>query len=223
MATEAAGQHVIIVGCGRVGSSLARRVTAVGHTAAVIDRRQEAFDRFLTDWEGEKIVGTGFDRDRLRAAGINHATAVAAVTSGDNSNIIVARVARETYGVERVVTRIYDTRRAALYARLGIPTIATVDWTVREAAHLVLAESNVDTDWAHPSDAVAVTRRRVPGHFIGTPIAEIERPPQLRVLAVTRAGATDVMAAEALLQDHDELVLAGTRGAIAEFDSKETH
>lgn len=223
MATDTDPQHVVVVGCGRVGSSLARRVTAAGHTAAVIDRRQEAFDRFLADWPGDKIVGTGFDRDRLRAAGIERATAVAAVTSGDNSNIIVARVARETYGIERVVARIYDTRRAALYAQLGIPTIATVDWTVHEAAHLVIAESTGDAEWAHPSDAVAVARRRLPAHLVGTPITHIERSPHLRVLAVTRAGATIVMEAESLLQDNDELVLAGTRPAIADFDSKETN
>jgi trk system potassium uptake protein TrkA len=223
MVTEVAVQHVIVVGCGRVGSALARRVTAAGHTASVIDRRQEAFDRFLADWPGDKILGTGFDRDRLCAAGIERATAVAAVTSGDNSNIIVARVARETYGIERVVARIYDSRRAALYSQLGIPTIATVDWSVHEAAHLVIAESDAGTEWAHPSGAVAVARRRLPEHLVGTPIAKIENSPQLRVLAVSRAGATVVLDAEALLQDNDELVLAGTRPAIADFDAKEAN
>jgi trk system potassium uptake protein TrkA len=138
MSIDASTQHVVIVGCGRVGSSLARRITAAGHSAAVIDRRPEAFERFLTGWPGDKILGTGIDRECLVAAGIERATAVAAVTSGDNSNIIVARVAREIYGVERVVARIYDSRRAALYARLGIHTIATVDWTVDEVSQVVV-------------------------------------------------------------------------------------
>jgi trk system potassium uptake protein TrkA len=223
MATDTDPQHVIVVGCGRVGSSLARRITAAGHTVAVIDRRPEAFERFLADWPGDKIVGTGFDRDRLREAGIERATAVAAVTSGDNSNIIVARVARETYGVERVVARIYDSRRAALYAQLGIPTIATVDWTVQEAVHLVVADGAADTEWVHPSDAVAVARRQLPRHLVGAPIAKVECLPELRVLAVTRAGATVVLDAESLLQFGDELVLAGARRAIADFDVTEAN
>ena len=141
MAIDDRTQHVVIVGCGRVGSSLARRATEAGHTAAVIDRRQQAFDRFLADWPGGKIVGTGFDQDCLAAAGIDRATAVAAVTSGDNSNIVVARVAREFYGIDRVVARIYDSRRAVLYTRLGIPTIATVDWTVDEVAELLITDT----------------------------------------------------------------------------------
>ena len=114
--------HVVIVGCGRVGSSLARSLVADGHTVAVIDRRSQAFERLGPNFSGETFTGIGFDRDLLVRAGIERAEAVAAVTNGDNSNILVARVARETFGIERVVARIYDPRRAAIYQRLGIAT-----------------------------------------------------------------------------------------------------
>ena len=121
--------HVVIVGCGRVGSSLARELVALGHTVAVIDRKPEAFVRLGDDFKGQKITGIGFDHDTLISAGIEHADALAAVTNGDNSNILVARVAREKFSIERVVARIYDPKRAAIYERVGIATVATVKWT----------------------------------------------------------------------------------------------
>ena len=221
MGTDRSPSHIVVVGCGRVGSSLARWLTSAGHSVAVIDRREEAFDRFLGDWPGNRFVGTGFDRELLEEAGIARASAVAAVTSGDNSNIIVARIARETYGVDLVVARIYDARRAALYAQLGIPTIATVDWTVREAIHLVLPACADAVEWSHPSDAVSVARRLLPARLVGTTVADLERPAQLRILAVTRAGDTFTTEGEALLQDGDELTLAGSRAAIAAFGAME--
>src|SRR5919206_2638851 len=121
--------HVVIMGCGRVGSTLAHILETQGHTVAVIDRSAEAFRRLGPDFEGQRVTGFGFDRETLHEAGIEKAGAFAAVSSGDNSNIISARVARETFGVENVVARIYDPGRAEVYQRLGIPTVATVRWT----------------------------------------------------------------------------------------------
>jgi len=118
--------HVVIVGCGRVGSTLARELTGQGHTVAIVDRKPEAFSRLGESFNGTKIVGIGFDRDVLIEAGIEKAGALAAVTNGDNSNILVARVAREEFAIERVVARIYDPKRAEIYERLGIATVATV-------------------------------------------------------------------------------------------------
>src|SRR5213078_5338647 len=97
-------------------------------TVSVIDRDPEAFRRLRSAFKGDRITGIGFDRDVLRTAGIERADAFAAVSSGDNSNIISARLARETFGVSRVVARIYDARRALVYERLGIPTVATIRW-----------------------------------------------------------------------------------------------
>ena len=115
------------MGCGRVGSALAAGLERQGHDVAVIDRDPKAFRRLNADFRGEQVCGIGFHRDVLRRAGVEQATAFAAVSSGDNSNIISARVARETFGIERVVARIYDARRAEVYERLGIPTVAIVD------------------------------------------------------------------------------------------------
>ena len=133
--------HVVVVGCGRVGSGLAATLENQGHSVAVIDRRAQAFRRLPDGFCGRKVVGVGFDRARLDEAGIGEAGALAAVTNGDNSNIVVARVAREAFQIDRVVARIYDARRAAIYERLGIPTVATVQWTTERVLRRILPDS----------------------------------------------------------------------------------
>ena len=118
--------RVVVMGCGRVGASLADALCRIGHEVAIIDRDPAAFNRLSPEFSGDRVLGMGFDREVLLRAGIERADALAAVSSGDNSNIIAARVAREMFGVQRVVARIYDAKRAAVYERLGIPTVATV-------------------------------------------------------------------------------------------------
>ena len=125
--------HIVILGCGRVGSLLAHELDDLGHSVAVVDQDATAFRKLGTHFNGQTVTGVGFDRQTLEDAGIARAHAFAAVSSGDNSNILAARVARETYGVEQVVARIYDPRRAEVYQRLGIPTVATVSWTAPES------------------------------------------------------------------------------------------
>ncbi|NDF42443.1 MAG: TrkA family potassium uptake protein, partial [Actinobacteria bacterium] len=117
--------HIVIMGCGRVGSTLAQDFQSLGHTVSIIDQDREAFRRLGPNFSGTTVTGMGFDRDTLLQAGIEKADAFAAVSNGDNSNILAARVARETYGVKKVVARIYDPARAEIYQRLGIPTVAT--------------------------------------------------------------------------------------------------
>ena len=121
--------HVVIMGCGRVGSTLARSLEDRNHTVSVIDSNPDAFRRLGPSFNGTKVTGYGFDQAVLTEAGIERADAFAAVSSGDNSNIIAARVARETFGIQQVVARIYDPGRAEVYQRLGITTVATVKWT----------------------------------------------------------------------------------------------
>ena len=130
--------HFVIMGCGRVGSSLAHILEAQGHSVAVIDSNESAFRRLGAGFAGRRVTGIGFDRDTLREAGIEQAQAFAAVSSGDNSNIVAARVARETFGVDNVVARIYDPGRAEVYQRLGIPTVATVRWTADQMLRRLL-------------------------------------------------------------------------------------
>src|SRR3982751_5036482 len=126
------------MGCGRLGSTLAHSLSRRGHSVVVIDQNSDAFRRLGSEFGGTTVTGVGFDRDVLRAAGIERADAFAAVSSGDNSNIISARLAHETFGVSRVVARIYDAKRAQVYERLGIPTVATIRWAAdRMVRHLI--------------------------------------------------------------------------------------
>ncbi|MFS8584912.1 MAG: TrkA family potassium uptake protein [Acidimicrobiia bacterium] len=209
--------HVVIVGCGRVGSGLAGILDQRGHSVAVVDKDPTAFRRLDPGFGGRTVVGVGFDRDRLEAAGVREAAAVAAVTSGDNSNIVTARVARETFGVERVVARIYDPRRAAIYERLGIPTIATVQWTIDRVLRKLIPDA-VGDDWVDPSARVAVVERPVPARRAGTALAELELPGVARVVAVSRMGTARVAEPGLVVQDGDVLYLAVDLGRVGEVD-----
>src|SRR5688500_10097829 len=126
------------MGCGRVGSTLARSLEDRNHTVSILDTNPDAFRRLGPAFRGTKVTGVGFDQDVLDRAGIEKADAFAAVSSGDNSNIIAARVARETFGIQQVVARIYDPGRAEVYQRLGITTVATVKWTADQVLRRIL-------------------------------------------------------------------------------------
>lgn len=211
--------HVVVVGCGRVGAGLAGAIEAEGHTVAVVDRRPKAFTRLPSTFSGRTVVGVGFDRDRLRHAGIDEAGAVAAVTSGDNSNILVARVARETFGIERVVARIYDPRRAAIYERLGIPTIATVQWTTERVLQRVLPERPT-VDWIDPSAKVVLVERTVPASWAGTRVLDLDDDGRSRIVAVTRLGVAQVPTTDLLVQDGDTIHVALAGDAVEDFDTR---
>jgi trk/ktr system potassium uptake protein len=183
--------HVVIVGCGRVGSSLANDLLSEGHTVAIIDRRAEAFSRLDSEFAGQSIVGIGFDREVLVSAGIERADAVAAVTSGDNSNILVARVARETFNIERVVARIYDPRRAAIYQRLGISTVATVSWTTTQVLRRLLPHTGA-IEWTDPTSSVSLVERVVEASLAGHNYRDIEEGEGSRLIAVSRFGSTSL-------------------------------
>jgi trk system potassium uptake protein len=211
--------HVVVVGCGRVGSSLARRLTAESHSVAIIDKRQQAFDRFLSDWPGTKVVGYGFDRDRLTEAGIEKADALAAVTSGDNSNIIVARIAKETYQVPNVMARIYDPRRATVYERLGISTVATVEWTADQAMRRITPDIT-RAEWVHRTAGVALVERRLPTARVGKPLASLDQDGRWRVVGLTRLGKACVPTTSLIGQEDDVLLLTvggDLFGALDEF------
>src|SRR3954464_5872041 len=141
------------MGCGRVGSTLALSLEERGHSVAVVDHNGESFRRLGADFNGLTVTGEGFDRQVLIAAGIERADGFAAVSSGDNSNIISARVARETFGVQKVAARIYDAKRAEVYERLGIPTVATVPWTVNRLLRELLSVK-VSELWREPTGKV---------------------------------------------------------------------
>lgn len=209
--------HVVIVGCGRVGSGLAHIIEDRGHSVAVVDKDPVAFRRLREGFGGQQVVGVGFDRDRLEEAGIHKAVALAAVTNGDNSNILTARVARETFGIDKVVARIYDPRRAVIYERLGIPTIATVQWTIDRVLRKLLPDAS-DADWVDPSAKVALVERPVAASWAGHPLTEIEIPGVARAVAVSRMGVAQMATPDLVTQDGDVVYLAVEVGRIDEID-----
>jgi len=211
--------HVVVVGCGRVGSGLAEAVEAAGHTVGIIDRREQAFRRLSPSFSGKRVVGVGFDRDRLRDAGIDEAVAVAAVTNGDNSNIMIARVAKETYGIEHVVARIYDPRRAAIYERLGIPTVATVQWTIERVLRRVLPDTQA-LEWIDPSARVCLVERQLPATWAGRRVAELELDGRARIVALARLGVAQLPRPDLVVQDGDVVYAAVSGDDIGAFDER---
>lgn len=169
---------------------------------AVIDRNRDAFRRLGADFSGQTVAGMGFDRDTLLEAGIEHADAFAAVSSGDNSNILAARVARETFGVENVAARIYDPRRAEVYQRFGIPTVATVRWTTDQMRRRLLP-TGAEPEWRDPTGAVVLADVSVHPGWIGTPCTEIEDSAGVRLGLVTRQGEARLPSPQLVLQEGD--------------------
>ncbi|MCB0916028.1 MAG: TrkA family potassium uptake protein [Actinobacteria bacterium] len=198
--------HVVIMGCGRVGAKLATDLDLEGHSVAVIDQDDAAFGRLPDSFAGITVKGVGFDRDAMIRAGVERAVAFAAVSSGDNSNIIAARVARETFGVENVVARIYDPRRAEVYQRLGIPTVATVAWTAAETLHQMLPE-RVREEWRDPSGTIALGEFAVDAGWIGTLYSTLARTADVTLAVVNRFGQGLLPHPDLVVQQDDRVHL----------------
>lgn len=194
------------MGCGRVGSSLAEILDAQGHSIAVVDQEAAAFRRLSPSFGGRTVTGVGFDREVLGEAGIEQASAFAAVSSGDNSNILAARVARETFGVENVVARIYDPRRAEVYQRLGIPTVATVRWTTDQILRRLLP-GGAQTEWTDASGTVDLLEAHYSPGWVGQRVSRIERDAPVRVAFLTRIGEGVLPGPDTLVQEGDLLHL----------------
>jgi trk system potassium uptake protein TrkA len=194
--------HVVIMGCGRVGSTLAATLEKLDHTVSVIDRDNNAFERLSPEFQGQAVLGFGFDRDTLREAGIEKAGAFAAVSNGDNSNIISARVARETFAVEHVVARIYDPRRAEVYERLGIPTVATVRWTADQMLRQLLPVG-LRSQWSDPTGNVVLAEIAVGRGWVGHKVTDIEEAAGARVGVLTRLGEGQLPVAKSVVQQGD--------------------
>src|SRR5438552_2394564 len=196
--------HVIVVGCGRVGSELAAELESQGHTVAIIDKNRNAFRRLPERFTGRAVLGFGFDRDHLVQAGIREADALAAVTSGDNSNILTARIARETYEIANVVARIYDPRRAVIYQRLGIPTVATVAWTTDQVLRRLFPDRWAN-EWTDATGSVELVERVLPSSWAGRKLSELDEPERFRLVALTRAGQSRLATPEVVGQEGDVL------------------
>jgi trk system potassium uptake protein TrkA len=208
--------HIVILGCGRVGAALARSLEHQGHSVAIVDRNVDAFRRLSTEFSGRQVAGVGFDQDVLVEAGIREAGAFAAVSSGDNSNIIAARVARETFGVQTVVARIYDPRRAEVYQRLGIPTVATVRWTADQVLRRLLPEG-VHSEWADPSGRLLLVEVGYDDNWIGVPLGRIAEVTGARIAFVTRLGEAMLPGAAQVVQEGDLIHLLAQRDRLDEI------
>jgi trk system potassium uptake protein TrkA len=207
------------MGCGRVGSTIARSLEAADHSVAIVDQDATAFRRLETDFKGKQVVGVGFDRDTLMEAGIEQASAFAAVSSGDNSNIIAARVARETFGVENVVARIYDPRRAEVYSRLGIPTVATVRWTADSILRRMLPDGG-HSEWADPTGHLALYELHYDTGWIGQSVGQIQQAVDgTRIAFMTRYGEAVLPTRESVLQDGDQLHVIVLRGDVERIEA----
>jgi trk system potassium uptake protein TrkA len=207
--------HVVIMGCGRLGSTLAHNLESRGHSVAVIDQNADAFRRLGSDFGGITVTGVGFDRDVMRAAGIERADAFAAVSSGDNSNIISARLARETFGVSRVVARIYDSRRAQVYERLGIPTVATIRWAADRMVRHLVPEGTVEV-FRDPTSVVSIVEAPLHRDWVGSTLKSLEEATGARVAYLMRFGMGTLGTGSTVIQDGDQIFMLVTDDTVGD-------
>ena len=208
--------RVLIMGCGRVGSTLAHILEDQGHSVAIIDQDPEAFRKLRTGFRGDKITGVGFDRDVLIEAGIESADAFAAVSSGDNSNVIAARVARESFGIQRVTARIYDPRRAEVYQRLGIPTVATVRWTAEQVLRRLVPEG-VSTLWRDPTGSLVLAELSCCDDWYGEKVSALETHAETRIAFISRLGEAILPKPNTVLQQGDVLHVIAKSGDLGQI------
>jgi trk system potassium uptake protein TrkA len=211
--------HVVVVGCGRVGRELAVALEKDGHSVSVMDKDRNAFHELPDSFGGKAVLGFGFDRDHLEQAGIREATALAAVTNGDNSNILTARIARETYEVPHVVARIYDPRRADIYRQLGIPTVAAVAWTTDQVLRRLFPERSVG-EWSDASGTVSLLERALPDAWAGRKLSELDDRERFKLMALTRSGLARLVGPELVGQEGDILHLVVRNDARSELEAR---
>lgn len=208
--------RVVIVGCGRVGAALANELAERGDTVSVVDKDVDAFELLGEGFTGQVVVGVGFDRDVLEQAGTARADALVAVTGGDNSNVVTARVARDAYRVPRVIARIQDPRRAEIYEEMGVVTVATVGWTLRKLRDYLEHRPLTDEAWFGRGE-VALVRLILPQHLVSRQVRDLEAG-GLRVVSITRRGGAFVPGADTILDEGDVVRLVVHEGARGRLD-----
>jgi trk system potassium uptake protein TrkA len=209
--------HFVIMGCGRVGAELTAQLSKAGHSVAVIDKRKEAFERLPPDFHAQTFVGVGFDREILDKAGIRDADAFIAVSNGDNSNIVSARIAREHYGVGKVIARIYDPRRADIYERLNIPTVATVRWAAKQIQFLLFHEREEIRD-TMAGGSLLHLQVAIPQHLVGKKVETVESEGEVELIGVDRGGSGFIPVAGSTFKEGDVAHLVVHRDAQEKFD-----
>lgn len=212
--------RVIIAGCGRVGAGLATTLDAKGHAVTIIDRDQRAFRRLGPDFGGSALGGFVFDRTTLIKAGVEHADAFVAVTNGDNSNIVSARTARDHFGVDTVVARIYDPRRAEIYERHGVTTIASARWTIDAMlGHLLGDSGRVEAAIGPGEGDVVIVSRDLPTEGGPWEVESFRRQGRWQVAAITRTGQTTVPVPRQLVQGGERVHLVVQRSVLDDAEA----
>lgn len=208
--------HVVIMGCGRAGSRLARRLEREGQSVAVIDKDPRSFRLLGMDFKGKTVTGVGFDSNSLLAAGIERADAFVAVSSGDNSNIVSSIVAKDVFRVPKVITRIYDPRRAKIYRRMGIPTVAPVTWGINKIEDLLYLERTFTRD-TFGNGEVELMEFRASGVIAGREVRELEIPGEVKVAAIDRLGEAFMPVAGTRFNKDDLVHVIVLRASMSKF------
>jgi trk system potassium uptake protein TrkA len=198
--------RMIIVGCGRMGSGLARALSLQGHTVTVVDADPTRFDQLGSSFKGRTVVGVGFDRDVLLEAGIERADGLAAVTPSDEANVVAARLAGQVFHVPKVVARVYDPRKAEIYRRLGLQTIDPVTWGIHSIADLLIS-AEVETVLSLGSDA-QIVKVDVPSLLVGRTVRELSVPGEICVISISRGSESFLPTQGAVFQSNDLLHVA---------------
>ena len=209
--------HIVIMGCGRVGAELTVQLSKGGHAVAIIDKREEAFDRLPPGFHAKTVVGLGFDRTILQEAGIENAKAFVAVSNGDNSNIVSARIAREHFHVPKVIARIYDPRRAEIYEKLNIPTVASVRWSAQQIQFL-LFHGREELKESFAGGSLLHLQLDVPDHLTGKPVRSVEEPGGIKVVGVDRGGSGFIPIEGSTFQQGDVAHFVVARDAMTKLD-----
>ncbi|HEX9890445.1 MAG TPA: TrkA family potassium uptake protein [Actinomycetota bacterium] len=207
----------LIMGCGRVGADLTVQLSQAGHDVTVIDKRQEAFDRLPPGFQANTVVGLGFDREVLEEAGIKDADGFVAVSSGDNSNIVSARIALEHYKVPKVIARIFDPRRAEIYERLNIPTVASVRWASKQIQYLLFhgREELKDTI---AGGSLLHLQVSVPNHLSGKAVDSVTEDGKVEVIGVERGGSGFIPTKGSTFQEGDVAHFLVHKDAMNRYD-----
>jgi trk system potassium uptake protein TrkA len=200
------------MGCGRVGILLTQELSKQGHELTVIDKNPAAFSRLPPGFEARTMVGLGFDREVLEDAGIKEADAFLAVSSGDNSNIDSARVARETYHVPKVIARIYDPMRADIYERLNIPTVSTTRWGVKQMI-LMLKHPGEEIKESFAGDLFRM-RIEIPPHLVGKGVSSLNVEGRILVAGIDRGGKGFIPVTSSTFQEGDYAAVIVQRDAL---------
>ncbi|WP_187119019.1 potassium channel family protein [Bacillus marasmi] len=205
--------RAIIVGCSHMGAGLAMNLQAKGHEVTIIDREKDAFKKLPKVFHGQTIVGFGIDKKTLEAVQIHLADAVITCTDNDETNALLARIAKNEYRVPQVIARIYDPRKADIYQSFGIQTISSIAWGIQRVTEL-LSYNQFDSVWIPDNGKVEMIRIESPALLIGHPVRELTSAGEIKVVTITRNNKAFIPVSGTTIKAYDVLYLVVATSAI---------